>query len=53
MRDKLRDPQRLEHILVHGYYQVNYLDVVKTIKEDLPYLKIQIQEYLKELSDNS
>ena len=43
----------MRHILVHGYYQVNYKDVVKTIKEDLPYLKIQIEGYLKEISNNS
>lgn len=39
----------MRHILVHGYYQVNYKDVVKTIKEDLPILRIQIQSYLNEL----
>lgn len=43
----------MRHILVHGYYQVNFQDVRKTIKEDLPSLKVQIQEYINELSDNS
>lgn len=39
---------RMRHILVHGYYQVNQADVIKTIEEDLPVLRDQIKEYLKE-----
>lgn len=37
----------MRHILVHGYYQVNQADVFKTVVEDLPVLKQQIEQYLK------
>lgn len=38
----------MRHILVHGYYQVNRADVLKTIREDLPPLQAQIATYLLE-----
>lgn len=38
----------MRHILVHGYYQVNKADVIKTIEEDLPLLRTQITEYITE-----
>ena len=38
----------MRHILVHGYYQVNKADVIKTIEEDLPVLRDQIARYLTE-----
>ncbi|MDE6342415.1 MAG: DUF86 domain-containing protein [Muribaculaceae bacterium] len=41
----------MRHILVHGYYQIKRHDVFKTIKEDLPPLRIQLSNYLKEFDD--
>ena len=38
----------MRHILVHGYYQINREDVLKTIREDLPILQTQIKSYLLE-----
>lgn len=38
----------MRHILVHGYYQINREDVLKTIREDLPILHSQIKSYLLE-----
>lgn len=38
----------MRHILVHGYYQVDYRDVVQSIKINLLPLKTQIEEYLTE-----
>lgn len=38
----------MRHILVHGYYQINRKNVIKTIREDLPALRIQIINYLSE-----
>ena len=41
----------MRHVLVHGYYQINYQDVIKTIREDLPILKKQVSDYLKEFEE--
>lgn len=38
----------MRHCLVHGYYQISIKETLDTIKDDLPILKIQIEEYLKE-----
>ncbi|MDE6552726.1 MAG: DUF86 domain-containing protein [Muribaculaceae bacterium] len=38
----------MRHILVHGYYQIKRQDVFKTIKENLPQLRIQLSNYLSE-----
>lgn len=38
----------MRHILVHGYYQINRGDVLKTIREDLPVLQSQIKSYILE-----
>lgn len=38
----------LRHILVHGYYTINKENVEIIINEDLPLLKSQISECLKE-----
>ncbi len=43
-----RDIIDMRHILVHGYYQVDSRIVWATIRNDLPLLKIQIAEYIKE-----
>lgn len=42
----------MRHILVHGYYQINREDVLKTIREDLPLLRSQVWAYLQELEGN-
>lgn len=39
----------MRHILVHGYYQVDSRIVWVTIKNDLPILKNQIEQYLLEI----
>lgn len=59
MREPLRDKNRLEHIiqaiekmrhiLVHDYYQINKNVLWQVITEDLPALKIQVNDYLKEM----
>lgn len=41
----------MRHVLVHGYYQIKKKDVLKTIREDLPILKNQINIYLSEFED--
>jgi len=43
-----KDIINMRHILVHGYYQVDSRIVWVTIKNDLPILEKQIEEYLKE-----
>jgi len=37
-------------ILIHRYFGVDYANVWKVITEDLKYLKIQVEEMLKELT---
>lgn len=39
----------MRHILVHGYYQINRNDVLKTIREDLPVLREQVVKYLYDI----
>lgn len=39
----------MRHILVHGYYHVDYRILWNTIQEDLPKLKIDIENILKEM----
>lgn len=41
----------MRHILVHGYYQMEAEEIWDIRKEDLPLLKSQIQDYLKEFDD--
>ena len=41
----------MRHILVDGYYQIKRQDVFKTIKENLPLLRIQLSNYLIEFDD--
>lgn len=40
----------MRHILVHGYYQINRNDVLKTIREDLPILREQVVKYLYDIN---
>lgn len=40
----------LRHVLVHGYYSINLDHMRNIIKDDLPDLHRQIEEYLKELA---
>lgn len=39
----------MRHVLVHGYYQINREDIFKTIREDLPILRDQIEKYISML----
>lgn len=43
-----RDIIDMRHILVHGYYHVDSIEVWTTVKHDLEPLKGQIEEYLTE-----
>lgn len=38
----------MRNYLIHEYFNVDYDEVWKTLKEDLPALKLQIQEVIKE-----
>lgn len=42
--------EKMRHILVHDYYQVNHHIMWLVITEDLPILKPQIEKYIKEFS---
>ena len=44
-----KDIINMRHILVHGYYQVDSREVWMTIKNDLPLLEKQIEQYLTEI----
>lgn len=41
----------MRHILVHGYYQIKRHDVFKTIRNNLPQLRIQVLNYLNEFEE--
>ncbi|MDO5342263.1 MAG: DUF86 domain-containing protein [Bacteroidia bacterium] len=41
--------EKMRHILVHDYYQINKNVLWQVITEDLPALKIQVNDYLKEM----
>lgn len=41
--------EKMRHILVHDYYQINKDILWSVITEDLPALKAQIQQYLDEI----
>lgn len=38
----------MRHVLVYGYYQINREEVFKAIRENLPILKGQIEQYISE-----
>lgn len=38
----------MRNVLVHDYYQINESELLCVIQDDLPLLKPQIEEYLKE-----
>ena len=40
---------KMRHVLVHGYYQVEAGEIWAVIKNDLPLLKAQIQQYLNDI----
>lgn len=39
------------NVLVHGYYQLNYATVWLTITNDVPALRTQLQELLREVTE--
>lgn len=45
-----KDIIAMRHVLVHGYYQISPLQVWKVVKEDLPTLKKQIQQYYNNIN---
>ena len=42
----------MRNVLVHGYYNTSSLFVWETYTNDLPSLKIQVEKYISELSEN-
>ena len=40
----------MRHVLVHGYYAINFVQLFRVINEDLPVLRPQIEAYITELS---
>ena len=41
----------MRHVLVHGYYAINFSQLMRVITNDLPVLRPQIEAYIKELSE--
>lgn len=39
--------EKMRHVLVHDYYQIDYDILWDVIKKDLPVLKVQIESYLQ------
>ena len=42
---------KMRHVMVHGYYAIQMPIVFDILQNDLPVLKPQIEEYIKELSE--
>ena len=42
----------MRNVLVHGYYNTSPLFVWETYTNDLPFLKMQVEKYIAELSEN-
>ena len=40
----------MRHVLVHGYYAINFTQLFRVITNDLPVLRPQIEAYIQELS---
>lgn len=40
----------MRHVLVHGYYAINFSQLMRVITNDLPVLRPQIEAYINELS---
>lgn len=38
----------MRHVLVHGYYAINPQQLLRVITEDIPVLRPQIEQYIKE-----
>lgn len=52
MRETVRDIVDMRNVLVHGYITTNASLVWDTCTNDLPSLKTEITEYIKELNNN-
>ena len=39
--------EKMRHVLVHDYYQIDFDILWDVIKKDLPVLKVQIESYLQ------
>ena len=48
MREKVRDIERMRHVLVHGYYKIRPAQLWDTIEVDIPMLKPIIEHLIKE-----
>ena len=42
--------EKMRHILVHDYFKINFEIFWDVVNKDIPLLKAQIKEYLKEFS---
>ena len=40
----------MRHVLVHGYYKIKPKQLWNTIEKDIPILRPQIEEYLREMT---
>lgn len=40
--------EKMRHILVHDYFRINFDVLWDVITKDLPILKVQIEQYIKE-----
>lgn len=47
-----RQIERMRHVLVHGYYTVQYDFIKEVIETDIPALKCQIKHYLDDFETN-
>lgn len=45
--------EKMRHILVHDYYQINLEILWAVIKEDIPDLKTNVMNYLSEIEESS
>jgi len=43
------DVEGMRHVLVHDYYNIQPERVLHVIQNDLPSLKVQIEQYLSEM----
>ena len=44
-----KDIEGMRHVLVHGYYSINPHQLWQVIEQDIPVIRPQIENYIKEL----
>lgn len=48
MREKVRDIERLRHVLVHGYYKIRPEQLWETIVTDIPAIKPVVEQLIRQ-----